>query len=196
MAFHVYRHREPHLTALRRNQRTYQIGHFITSCLYRPSAGFRSQYARWVTGVLAYRYTALPVYRPFRCISPISPPPNAPLDSPLFFQRAHLPIYTISRRSSLLYRLPFYQFSARCGYTLLIANRPTNLLACHVTKFTYLSAHAGAYRQLARRSMALLFLPPPCRRAYQLYSVNKRSNRICHFTILLTLAPSACLRRQ
>ena len=176
----------PRLTTLRRNRRTYQVGHFITSSLFRPSAGFRPQYARWKTGALAYRYAALPAYRPFRCISQISPPPNAPLDSPLFFSRAHLPIYTLSRRPRLLYRLPFYRFSARCMYTLLIsqsANEPSLLPRYQI----YI---------LKRPSWCVSPVGPPFNGLTSLtaiwptrYSVNKRVNRICHLPFFLHFRP-------
>ena len=57
-----------------------------------------------------------------------------------------------------------------------ISQSPMSLLAYHF--LAYFSPHADLYRQLARRRMALLVLPLLGRRAYQFYTVNKRTYRV------------------
>ena len=98
------------------------------------------------------------------------------------FRRPNVPIS--HRKSPNPMALPPYHFTNISALfmftptTTQSANGPTGL-----PFFTYISARAGIYLQLARQAMALLVLPFSGRRTYQLYIVNMRTSRICHFTI-------------
>ena len=64
-----------------------------------------------------------------------------------------------------------------------LARLAMRLLAYLFTILTYFIAHAGLYRQLLRRPMALLVSPLPGRRVYLFYTVNQRTYRLYHFAI-------------
>ena len=134
------------------------------------------------------------------CISLIIPPFNGPTSFWFYHPRAsHLP--TLHRIRGNLPDIPFYRilasFIALCWLTMPIspsANGPTGL-----PFLTILPVLSPIQVYIAN------FSPPPNDptgftifgpRIYLFYTVNRRTYRLCHFTILPILAPSAGPRRQ